>query len=168
MSLDGYIAGPNGEADWITPDPDFDFRALYNEFDTLLVGRKTFEVMASVGRTTIPGMETIVFSRTLRKGDHPEVMIVSEREQEFVAALKSGAGKDIWLFGGGALFRTLSEARLVDTVEVSVMPVVLGSGVPLLPGSASRLQLVLDEHTIHRGIVSLKYAITSFAQTAGV
>lgn len=75
-SLDGFIAGPKGETDWITTDPDLDFAALFNQFDTVLVGRGTFEVMAAAGRASIPGMKTIVFSRTLRKEDHPDVLIV--------------------------------------------------------------------------------------------
>lgn len=61
MSLDGYIAGPKGEADWITPDPEVDFAALFNQFDTALLGRRTFEAMVDAGRATIPGMKLIVF-----------------------------------------------------------------------------------------------------------
>ncbi len=49
MSLDGYIAGPNGEADWIIMDPDIDFRALFEQFDTFLMGRRTFEGMRGAG-----------------------------------------------------------------------------------------------------------------------
>ena len=68
-SLDGYIAGPKGEADWIISDPDFDFHALYNEFDTVLLGRRTFETMVRARRAVMPGMNMIVFSRTLRQSD---------------------------------------------------------------------------------------------------
>ncbi|MGH7490360.1 MAG: dihydrofolate reductase family protein, partial [bacterium] len=58
VSLDGFIAGPNGEADWIVPDPDMDFAALSAQFETLLVGRRTFEAMVRAKRTTMPGMRT--------------------------------------------------------------------------------------------------------------
>ncbi|MGB8523533.1 MAG: dihydrofolate reductase family protein, partial [Candidatus Acidiferrales bacterium] len=54
MSLDGYIAGPNGEFDWIVQDPDIDFVALFAQFDTLLMGRRTFELLVQQGRTKIP------------------------------------------------------------------------------------------------------------------
>src|SRR4029453_13814868 len=60
MSLDGYIAGPKGEFDWIKTDPDFDFSAVFKQFDTILAGRGTFEPMAAAGRTSMPGMKTIV------------------------------------------------------------------------------------------------------------
>ncbi len=161
MSLDGYIAGPKGEADWITMDPEVDFTAIFSQFDTILVGRRTFDVMVAAGRASAPGMKTIVFSRTLRQEDHPEVAIVMDGQREAVAALKAGPGKDIWLFGGGSLFRSLAEAGLVDTVEVGIVPILLGAGVPLLPGLENRIKLSLTAHRVHRsGIVSLEYSIT--------
>jgi dihydrofolate reductase len=81
-SLDGYIAGPNGEADWIIMDPDIDFGAIFNEFDTFLMGRRTFALMPQGGSSFDSGMKTFVFSRTLRPSDYPDVTIVSERPAE--------------------------------------------------------------------------------------
>lgn len=160
MSLDGYIAGLKGEADWITTDPDFDFAAIFSEFDTILVGRRTFDTMVAVGRVSIPGMKTIVFSQTLRQEDHPQVVIVANDQQKTLAALKASPGKDIWLFGGGSLFRSLAEYGLVDTVEVRVVPILLGAGVPLLPDLKNRIKLALTAHKVYpSGIVSLEYAI---------
>ena len=162
MSLDGYIAGPNGEADWIIMDPDIDFRALFEQFDTFLLGRRAFEGMGGAGGSRQPGVQTMVFSRTLRQQDYPEVAIVSERPERALADLRTKPGKDIWLFGGGSLFRSLLEARQVDTVEVSVIPVLLGAGIPLLPSTTSseRFELKLtDRRTFKTGIVSLEYAV---------
>jgi dihydrofolate reductase len=160
VSLDGYIAGPKGEADWIIMDPGIDFRALFNQFDTVLVGRRTFEPMAHAGKGTIPGMKTLVFSRKLRQRDYPDVTIVSRKWKEKLAALRKESGKDIWLFGGGLLFRSLADAGLVDTVEVAVIPVLLGKGIPLLPPPAKQVKLKLTGHKIYKtGIVSLEYAV---------
>jgi len=160
MSLDGYIAGPKGEADWITPDPDVDFTAIFSQFDTILVGRRTFDVMVAAGRVSMPGMKIIVFSRTLRPEEHPEVAIAKDGQRETVAALKAVPGKDICLFGGGSLFQSLTEDGLVDTVEVGIVPILLGAGLPLLPNLAKRIKLSLTTHKVRRtGVVFLEYAI---------
>ena len=161
MSLDGYIAGPRGEADWIMTDPEIDFDALYEQFDTLLLGRRTFEAMGRAGQSGTSGMKTIVFSRTLRQQDYPRVTLVSEGVAEMVAALRAAPGKDIWLFGGGVLFATLLDAGLVDTVEVAVIPVLLGGGIPLLPPPAQQTKLKLISHKVYEktGIVGLEYAV---------
>lgn len=165
-SLDGYIAGPKGEADWIVIDPQIDFGAMFKQFDTVLVGRRTFEGMGGPGGS-MPGMKTFVFSRTLRPADYPKLTIVGDQANETVAALKAEPGKDIWLFGGGLLFRSLAEAGLVDTVEVAVIPVLLGGGVPLFPPPAGQTKLELTGHRIYKktGIVSLEYAVAP--ETAG-
>ena len=139
-------------------DPDIDFRALMAAFDTALLGRKTYEATRHHGGG-MPGMQAYVFSRTLRQADCPGV-IVSDRPAETIAALKSKPGKDIWLFGGGSLFGSLLELGLVDAVELAVLPVLLGAGLPLRPQPASQAKLRLVKHRIYQktGTVSLEYA----------
>ena len=161
VSLDGFIAGPNGEYDWIVMDPSIDFGALFKQFDTAVMGRKTYEVMtAQGGHGAMPGLDVIVFSRTLTPAVYPGVRITSDDPSKMVAALKAKPGGDIWLFGGGALFRSLLDAGLVDTVEVAVMPVLLGVGIPLLPPGASTELVLTDQKTLPRsGIVALSYSI---------
>jgi dihydrofolate reductase len=159
-SLDGYIAGPQGEADWIIMDPEIDFNSFFQQFDTVLLGRRTFETMTRAGNAGMPGMKTLVFSRTLRQSDYPQVTIVAENSEETLSSLRRQSGKDIWLFGGGSLFRTLLDAKLVDTVEIAVIPVLLGDGIPLLASPAKVTKLNLTRHQIYKsGIVSLEYAI---------
>jgi dihydrofolate reductase len=161
MSLDGYIAGPNGEYDWIIQDPDIDFGEIFSRYDTALMGRRTIELVMSHGwGSSTPGMKTVVISRTLRQQDYPDVTILGEDFASAVTAMRMEPGKDIWLFGGGSLFHSLLDARLVDTVEVGVIPVLLGGGVPLLPSPARQTKLKLTRNRVYKtGIVSLEYAI---------
>ncbi len=162
-SLDGYIAGPHGEFDWIVMDPDIDFTALFAQFDTAVMGRKTFlATLQQGGSGTMPGLDVVVFSRTLRPAEYPAVSIVTSDPAESVRSLKARPGKDIWLFGGGELFRTLLEAGLVDTVEPAVVPVLLGDGIPMLPSPASRITLALSRHRLYpkSGIVLLEYTVS--------
>ena len=163
VSLDGFIAGPKGEYDWIVSDPAIDFAALFKQFDTAVMGRRTYDMMtAQGGHGAIKGLDVIVFSRTLPAKKHPGVRIVNDDPHDVVAALKAQPGRDIWLFGGGSLFRSLLDAGLVDTVELAVMPVLLGDGVPLLaPGSSPPTSLVLADQKIlpGSGIVVLAYSL---------
>jgi dihydrofolate reductase len=164
MSLDGYIAGPNGEYDWIVMDPDIDFAAAMRRFDTFLIGRKTFEVMRRAADAAPPttGITSIVCSRTLRPDDCPGATLTASAERA-VADLRARPGKDIALFGGGELFRSLLAAGLVDEVGFSVIPVLLGGGIPMLPAPADRARLKLKSHRVYEktGTVLLEYEIAS-------
>ena len=161
VSLDGFIAGPNGEHDWIVMDPSIDFAALFEEFDTAVMGRKTHEVLtAQGGHGALPGLDVIVFSRTLPATEYPGVRILNDDPRQIIAALKTTPGRDIWLYGGGALFRSLLDAGLVDTVEPAVIPVLLGAGIPLLPpGVATKLVLADQKALPASGIVALAYSV---------
>jgi dihydrofolate reductase len=162
MSLDGFIAGPNGEYDWIVMDPEVDFSEMMARFDTFLIGRKTFEAMRRMGDAAppAPGIRNFVFSRTLRPEDCPHATLSDDAER-VVADLRQKPGKDIALFGGGELFRSLLAAGLVDEVGVAVIPVLLGSGIPLLPSPADRARLRLKKHRVYEktGTVGLEYDI---------
>lgn len=144
-SLDGYIAGPAGEYDWIVVDPDIDFDAMYAEFDTFLMGRKTWET----SKGFLAGRNVVVVSRTLRQEDHPDIRIVSGDVRAAVDELRAAPGKDIWLFGGGQLFGTLLATRQVDTIEPAIIPIVLGAGIPMVPPDAPRASLRYTSHRLY-------------------
>jgi len=161
-SLDGFIATPNGGYDWLVMDPAIDFKALYGEFDAAVMGRKTYDVGKSQGVSgAMPGMDVVVFSRSLKPAKYPGVRIVNDDPAEVVRDLKAKSGRDIWLFGGGELFRVLLDAGLVDTVELAVMPVLLGDGIPVLPPGAAATLLLSDVKRLPAsGIVVLAYSVT--------
>jgi len=160
MSLDGFIAGPNGEYDWIVMDPDIDFGEM-RRFDTFLIGRKTFEAVRRMGGgPPTPGITNVVCSRTLTPADCPDATLTADATAT-VTALKNEPGKDIALFGGGELFRSLLAAGLVDEVSFAVIPVLLGEGIPMLPTPADRATLRLKSHRVYEktGTVALEYEV---------
>lgn len=156
-SLDGYIAGPDGQYDWIVIDPEIDFEGLYAQFDTFLMGRKTYET----SREFLQGKEVVVVSRTLRQADHPGVRIIAGDVRRAVDELRTGPGKDIWLYGGGELFGTLLANGQVDTVEPAVIPILLGGGIPMVPPGAPRTALRYVRHRLYEksGIMLVHYDV---------
>ncbi len=159
-SLDGYIAGPNGEFDWIPEDPEIDFAALYASFSGLVMGRRSYEVYVATGGGVGPALPVYVYTRTLPEGERDGVTFVHDAVPH-VRALKQqqGDGKPLWLWGGADLFRQLASAGLVDGVDVAVIPVVLGGGIPLMAAPGPRLSLCLRRHRLYAttGILSLEY-----------
>ena len=160
-SLDGFIAGPNGEIDWIVPDPTVDFASLYANVDTVLLGRRTYELTLQPGAPPWPaGWRIYVCSRTLDAAQHPAVTRVNRNVETVVGALRSEPGHDVWLFGGGGLFASLLAADLVDDIDLAVMPVLLGGGVPLVAPGAPRSRLTLSRSSASpSGIVNLHYEV---------
>ena len=113
-SLDGYIAGPQGQYDWIPTDPEIDFDSIFAQFDTLLMGRKTYEqLQASGDLDAFAHMRTIVFSRTLNSAQCPGATLVAGEDwSDAIEGMRGEPGKDIWLFGGGQLFQACAHPGL--------------------------------------------------------
>ena len=164
MSLDGYIADPKGGYDWIVMDPEIDFDTMFSRYDAMLMGRKSYDA-AKGNDYGLPKPTTYVFSRTLKKA---EGVIVSNDLEKTVTELKKAPGKDIWLWGGGELFRSMLELKLVDALEVAVIPVLLGDGLPLLPKSKSGAKLVLTSGRVLKktGTIMLNYDL-KYSKGAG-
>ena len=167
-SLDNYIARADGAADWILMGDEVmkEFPTFLESIDTVLVGRKTYDVAWGQGRKTkkkpagFMGMRTYVFSRTAMEGMSDEVRAVSEDAGEFVRGLKSESGKDIWLMGGGELAASLLEENLVDEISVAIQPVLLGSGIPLFPEISKQVDLELLQCKRYKnGLVALSYRV---------
>ena len=160
MSLDGFIGGPKGEYDWIPAEPEIDWGTFMGRFDTVLIGRRSYDA-ALAGPGIMPGMQTFVFSRTLRAEDHPGVTIVNDDNlADTLASLRRTSGKEIWLFGGGDLFRSLLQLGEVDKIEVGLAPVLLGQGIPFLPGLNRIAPLrLIETRRYPSGILMLTYDV---------
>jgi dihydrofolate reductase len=158
-SLDGYIAGPDDGFEWIIDEPTFDFEALYEQFDTLLMGRRTYEVVRDADES-FRGKQVVVASHSLEAVDDPGVEVVGENLEARVRQLRAEPGRDIWLYGGGRLFSQLLAWDLVDRVEPAIIPVLLGDGVPFLPSPSVRRRLKLVGNRAYpSGMVLLEYEV---------
>ena len=163
-SFDGFIAAADGSLDWLHFSPDVQqfIAKFWGTIDTVLMGRKTWEVTTGMGGGGggTKGMTTYVFSRTLKKVSSPGVKLVPNDAGEFVRDLKQKPGKGICLMGGGDLARSLFEAGVIDEVGANIHPVLLGSGVPLFVDAGRRIQLELTEcRTIDGGCVLALYRV---------
>jgi dihydrofolate reductase len=160
-SLDGYIAGPNGEFDWIVIDPEIDFAAMYAGFSGLVMGRRSYDVFVATGGAEGPALPTYVCSRTLPEGTRDGVTFVRDAAAHVRTLKESSDEKPLWLWGGGDLFRQLAEAGLVDGIDVAVIPVLLGGGIQLLPEPGPQLSLQLRKHRLYAatGTLFLEYDV---------
>jgi dihydrofolate reductase len=161
-SLDGYIARPGGEVDWLHWSPDV--QRLSGEYwqtvDTVLMGRKTYEVARAMGSGAYPGVTNYVFSKTLQADPEPNVRLVRENAAQFVAEMKGQPGGDICVMGGGELAQTLFEAGLIDEVGANIHPIILGSGVPLLRPLSQPIALeLIRSETIAGGCQYVLYRV---------
>jgi len=157
VSLDGFFEGPNHTIDWHNVDAEFNEFAIHqlNEVDTLLFGRRTYELMASYWPTPtattddpivaerMNNLPKIVISRTLQKTEWNNSRLIRENVAEEITKLKQQPGKDIAIFGSSNLSQTLTRLRLIDEYRIIVNPIVLGGGTSLLEGISDRLILKL-------------------------
>jgi dihydrofolate reductase len=165
-SLDGFIAPPDGSTDWMHFSKDVqDVMATYwATIDTMLMGRKTWEVAMAMGGSGgggMGGITTYVFSRTLESVGNG-AQLIRENAGEFVRELKQRPGKGICLMGGGELAQSLIEAGVVDDIGLNVHPVLLGSGVPFFRDPGRRVHLELTEsRVIDGGCVLMNYRVAA-------
>lgn len=168
VTLDGFIEGPNGEIDWCIMEPEMNFTAFLKQIDTILYGRKSYELWRSYpileGATEedlemqrlIEAKEKFVFSRTQKSDD--KATFINTNISEEVAKMKGKAGGDLWLYGGARLITTFINLDLVDEYRLSVHPVILGAGKPLFSDIVGRVQLELvSSKTFPSGVVQLIY-----------
>ncbi len=162
-SLDNFIARKDHAVDWIMWGKEAaDYMNRYwKTIDTILWGRKTYEVAAKGGGLTGYGnIKNYLFSRTLKKSPSPDIILVSEDAGKFVRKLKKQKGKDICVMGGGILGQSLLEAGVIDEVGFCIHPVLLGSGIPLFHPMNRQINLKLLECSpFKNGCVLVRYKV---------
>jgi dihydrofolate reductase len=159
-SVDGYIEAADGSFDWIIVNSEIDFADQMRRYDTFLYGRKTYELVVKSSDKLQAGSKHVVFSKTIDKVAQG-FTLVRENIKEKVLEMKREPGKDIALFGGASLLATLLDLKLVDKISISMTPVLLGAGKPMVDILKNRTWLKLEKtHAYSNGTVQLTYAVT--------
>ena len=164
-SADGYIARPDGDLEWLTSRPApqgfYGMNAFMKSIDTKLLGRKTYEASLRMGAKFDPKNPHIVFSRHPPSAEVPSgVQFVSEAIGPFVRRLREQPGKDIWLMGGGEIIASFLDEQAIDEFVISVVPVFIGDGIPLIARRHRHVPLLLrSTEEFEDGLVQLRYAV---------
>ncbi|HEX8850655.1 MAG TPA: dihydrofolate reductase family protein [Gemmatimonadaceae bacterium] len=164
-SADGYIAGPNEELDWLTSRPApkgfYGIEAFMKTVDTMIMGRRTYDAGLRLGGKFDPKRSTIVFSRQAPPGEIPAgVEFTSEPIAPFMRRLLERPGKHIWLMGGGELIAAFLDAQAIDEFVISVIPVFIGDGIPLIARRPRHVPLALESvEKFDDGLVQLRYRV---------
>jgi dihydrofolate reductase len=172
VTLDGFMAGPNGEIDWAIHDDEVTQSSQEgrDSTDLFLFGRVTYDMMASfwptpAGKSANPvfaevlnNTPKIVFSTTLTKADWQNTEVMKAIHKDELLKLKQRSGKNMMIFGSGTIVNQLTKLGLIDEYQLMVNPVVLGTGQPLFKDIPAKINLKLVKtKTFNNGIVLLQY-----------
>jgi dihydrofolate reductase len=164
-SADGYIARADGDLDWLTSRPApkgfYGMNAFMKSIDTKVLGRKTYEVSLRMGAKFDSQGRTIVFSHHPPPANAPSgVEFVNDAIGPFVTRLREKPGKDIWLMGGGEIIASFLDAQAIDEFVISVVPVFIGEGIPLIARRHRHVPLELrSSERFEDGLVQLRYGV---------
>jgi dihydrofolate reductase len=157
VTLDGYIEGPNGEYDWCFTDQDYGMGEFMKRTDAIFFGRKSYEVLMRTEKNPYPEKKKYVFSKSM-KAVPGGAQIVGKDFVEEVVRIKNLLGKDIWLFGGASLTSSFLNAGLVDELQLSIHPILLGKGKPLFKDIHDKTKFtLLNARSDSTGLVQLFY-----------
>ncbi|HEJ3692057.1 TPA: dihydrofolate reductase [Pseudomonas aeruginosa] len=162
-SLDGFIARPDGSVDWLDRfaegGNDHGYNGFYQGIDGLLMGRGTYDIMRGFGDWPYPGKPCQVLTRNPRESAVEGVELRHDTPQEGLARLGEQGCRRVWLAGGGSLAGSCLAAGLLDEVIVSVIPQLVGAGIPLFAGGRERRLQLLEQHGYNSGIVQMRYQV---------
>lgn len=169
-SADGYISRPDGDLEWLTSRPApkgfYGMNAFIKSIDTKVLGRKTYEASLRMGATFDSKSRNIVFSRQAPPADAPPgVEFVNDNIGPFVSHLRGQPGKDIWLMGGGEIIASFLDEQAIDEFVISVAPVFIGDGIPLIARRHRHVPLeLLSTERFEDGLVQLRYGVQEYQE----
>jgi dihydrofolate reductase len=169
-SADGFIARTDGSVDWLDrprPKGNYGLATFWKSIDTILWGRKTYEMALEfqkkgvAGSAFDPKMKNHVFTRGAIPSNVPAgVEFAKEPIGEFAKRLRKEKGKDIWIMGGGGIIASFLDAGEIDEFRISVVPVFIGEGIPVLAPARRTVPLkLITSKKFPDGVVSLRYSV---------
>jgi dihydrofolate reductase len=164
-TIDGYIARPDGNIDWLTSFPppesgDYGYAALLESIGTIVMGRRTYEDILGFGiEWPYTGFTTYVVTHNKEyTASTPQTFIINEDAVGALGSIKDTAEKDIWIVGGGALIQSLLNDRLIDAMIISVVPKIIWDGIRLFPAPSEESRWTLTHmQSFNTGIANLLY-----------
>jgi len=160
-SLDGFIASEDGSVDWLPTDGDYGYKKFYDSIDTVLMGRKTYDQILGFGEYPYSGKKGYVFTKDPKIGKDSNVEFVSE-VIDFTSGLVASPGEDIWIVGGAEIITILLNSDLIDEIILTIIPIVIGKGIPLFNDIKKEVKLQLVNSTDYKdGLVQLHYKLST-------
>lgn len=170
-SLDGYIAGPENELDWLVTEGDYGYDEFFDSIDTVLSGRITYDEAVKMGmKDPFPGKTTYVFtSKPSDFNSTDNLIFTSDDPVKMWKSLKEKEGKDAWLVGGGGLIKYFIEQDLIDEYRIFIHPIILGKGIPLFKQIDYRVNLITEEvKKFDTGLIMLKLRTMSWDKPSNI
>jgi dihydrofolate reductase len=164
ISLDGYIARKDGSVDWLstveTGKTDYGYADFYQSIDALVMGRKTYQtsIALSSGEWAYPGKPCYVFTHQPQPFEQSDVFFTTAAPDRFIQEMETQGLQRVWLVGGAELTASFLKLQLIDEFILSIVPLILGEGIPLFTPPSSEVSLTLTESQQYpSGLVQLKY-----------
>jgi dihydrofolate reductase len=157
-SLDGYIARENGDIDWLPENVASGYDEFYKTIDTVVMGKQTYNQMLTFGAYPYQDKKSYVFTRNNNQTKNKNTEFVSDVDK-FVKDIISNSGKNIWLVGGAEVISSFVNRRFVDEIILSIIPVILGKGIPLFKNIQIETKLELIETTNYEYLIELHYKV---------
>ena len=169
-SADGFIARPDGDVTWLDrprPSDEYGMPAFLRSIDTVIMGRETFEAGQRLGGALVEGKRNIVLSRTMPSYGIPGATVENTDPLDLANRLRNEKGKNVWLMGGANVFGSFLSAGALDELIIHIVPVLIGTGMPLLDATPRSVELKLrSTRRFADGVVRLHYDVDRTTSTS--
>lgn len=161
-SIDGYIATKDGGVDWLSvvdgSGSDYGYHAFYDSVDALIMGSKTYQQVLDFGEWPYPGKPSYIFTGQALKSSRDDVIFVSEEPLDVMRRLEAEGKKRVWMVGGAGIIASFIKSGLIDEYIISIVPIMLGEGIPLFEAPLPKMNFEVVESTLYSsGLLQVHY-----------